>query len=127
MLRLWGGALAKSPGKPTYLAFSSWIAQSASNAILLTMRRSKGLVHAALALAAVCCSARISAGQTADNVLLVVNESSETSLQVGDAYARKRAIAPDHVVRLKISSAETISRAEFSEAIANPIALWLTK
>ena len=63
--------------------------------------------------------------QTAENVLLVVNDSSAVSRQIGDYYASKRAVPPANVCRLKTTSDEQISRQVFDEQVAKPIATCL--
>jgi uncharacterized protein (TIGR03790 family) len=65
--------------------------------------------------------------QTPDNVLLVVNETSPASVQVGDYYARKRALPQDHVVHLKAPITETVSRSDYNTTIAAPIESALAK
>jgi len=66
-------------------------------------------------------------GQSADNVLLVVNDASEASVQVGRHYARVRGLADDHVVRITAPTGETVQRTEYQSAIEGPIARWLVK
>jgi uncharacterized protein (TIGR03790 family) len=65
--------------------------------------------------------------QTSDNLLLVVNDASPASIQVGEYYARKRNVPPDHVVHLKAPITETIPRLVFETDIAAPIVTALTK
>ena len=65
--------------------------------------------------------------QTADNVVVVINDASPASVQVGEYYARKRALAQDHVVRIKTATTDTIPRADYVKTIEQPIADWLTK
>jgi uncharacterized protein (TIGR03790 family) len=65
--------------------------------------------------------------QNADNLLLVVNESSPASTQVGDYYARKRSVPTDHVVRIKTPVADEIEREEYVRAIEGPIGAWLSR
>jgi hypothetical protein len=47
--------------------------------------------------------------QSADNVLVVINEKSADSIKVGEYYANARTIAADHVVRIQTSTEESIS------------------
>jgi uncharacterized protein (TIGR03790 family) len=82
------------------------------------------LALAALVLAAVPGQAF---AQSADNVVVVINDASPVSVQVGEYYARKRAIAEDHVVRLKTATTEGIARLDYVKTIEQPIADWLTK
>jgi uncharacterized protein (TIGR03790 family) len=64
--------------------------------------------------------------QTADNVLLVINDANQASGQIGEYYARKRAVPSDHIVHLTINAkapaAETIARVDYTTAIEAPIA-----
>ena len=70
-------------------------------------------------------AARPATAQTSDNVLLVINENSPASVQVGDYYIRQRALAQDHVARIKAVTTDTIQRPEFEKTIEAPIATWL--
>ena len=65
--------------------------------------------------------------QTAENVLLVLNEASPISMDVGLYYAQKRGIPQANILRLKTSSDESISREDFDRLIHTPIAAWLTR
>src|SRR5215471_8161451 len=67
------------------------------------------------------------AAQTADNVLVVINDASPTSVQIGEYYIRKRSIAQDHVIHLKTGTAEGIARTDFDKTIHGPIADYLIK
>ena len=84
----------------------------------------KGVRVLACALTALLCS-RPLAAQTADNVLLVVNERSDASKQIGDHYAQKRALATEHVVRVSVPLTDTVSRSDYDTQIESPIADWL--
>jgi uncharacterized protein (TIGR03790 family) len=77
-------------------------------------------------LTALLCS-RAVAAQTADNVLLVVNERSDASKQIGDHYAQKRALAAEHVLRVAAPITDTVSRSDYETLIESPIAKWLEK
>ena len=57
-------------------------------------------------------------GQTADNVLVVVNDSSALSRSVGEYYARKRAIPVRNICHIKAGAEESISRDEYNRRIA---------
>ncbi len=65
--------------------------------------------------------------QSAANVVLVVNDNSALSREIGEYYARRRAIAMDHVCRIRASTEETIPRAEYNRDIAGPVAAFLLK
>src|SRR5262245_26666479 len=63
--------------------------------------------------------------QTSRNVLLVVNQSSEVSRQIGEYYARKRAIPAANVCRLQVADAENIEWAAYEKQIEQPVAACL--
>jgi uncharacterized protein (TIGR03790 family) len=65
--------------------------------------------------------------QTADNILVVLNEASATSLDIGMYYAQKRGIPKTNLVRVKTTVDENISREDFDRQIHTPIANWLTR
>jgi uncharacterized protein (TIGR03790 family) len=64
-------------------------------------------------------------GQTADNVLLVVNQASPISRQIGEYYAARRHIPMANVCRLNAKVDEEISRDDFDRQIAAPISSFL--
>jgi uncharacterized protein (TIGR03790 family) len=72
-------------------------------------------------------AASTAAGQTADNVLLVINDASPASVEIGEYYAERRQLRDDHIVRLTTSTAETIQRAAFEQTIQAPVATWLSE
>ncbi len=80
-----------------------------------------------LVAAATVLGARPAFAQSADNVLVVINEKAPASVQVGDYYIRKRAIPQDHVVRIQTATTDTVQRPEYNTAIEAPIAQWLTR
>src|SRR6185295_15274387 len=65
--------------------------------------------------------------QTADNLLLVINASAPDSVQVGEYYARKRAVSPERVLRLPMDRTEEITRAVYERQIEGPISDWLAE
>ena len=65
--------------------------------------------------------------QTAENVLLVLNEASPISMDVGMYYAQKRGIPQSNILRLKTGSDENIAREDFERQIDAPIGAWLTR
>ena len=65
--------------------------------------------------------------QSAANVLLVVNESSTDSVQIGEHYVRARTIPADQVVRIKLPPGDVIPRAAYAQLVEQPIAEWLNK
>src|SRR5437899_8512879 len=72
-------------------------------------------------------ASRHAEAQTSDNVLLVINDSSAVSGQIGDYYARKRIIPSENVLRLTTPTTEQISRADFERSIETPLAAWFAR
>lgn len=69
--------------------------------------------------------AGVAAAATADKVLLVINDASPISRQVGEYYARKRGIPLRNVCRISTVDVEDTSRMEYDREIAAPIAACL--
>jgi len=65
--------------------------------------------------------------QTAQNVLLVINENSADSIKIGEHYARTRSVPAGQVVRIKAPVAEAVSRPAYQASIEAPIAGWLSR
>lgn len=65
--------------------------------------------------------------QTPDNVLVVVNEESPASIEIGEYYARARAVPAEQVARIKTSTDETVSLEDYSRTIERPLAEWIAK
>jgi uncharacterized protein (TIGR03790 family) len=65
--------------------------------------------------------------QSAENVLLVLNETSSISMDVGMYYAQKRSIPQSNILRIKTSVDDSISRSDFERQIEQPIYLWLAR
>src|SRR5215471_21531292 len=72
------------------------------------------------------CEAMVFA-QSSANVLLIVNESSLASIEIGTYYTQKRAIPGENVLRLKLNPSESIERADYERQIEGPIATWLAR
>ncbi|MEP7304815.1 MAG: TIGR03790 family protein [Acidobacteriota bacterium] len=62
--------------------------------------------------------------QSGANVLLVINSASAASDQIGQHYARVRAVPQDNVLRLAIDTSEEVSRELFERQIQTPIGKW---
>src|SRR5688500_12065559 len=60
--------------------------------------------------------------QTGRNVAVVINGSRAASIRIGEYYAKKRALRPENIIRIKAAAADEISRADFSTTIETPIA-----
>ena len=65
--------------------------------------------------------------QSAENVAVVINESSDASVRIGEHYIRKRSIPSVNVIRIKVPAQEEVSREVFTAAIERPIAVTLTR
>jgi uncharacterized protein (TIGR03790 family) len=65
--------------------------------------------------------------QTAENVLLVLNEASSVSMDVGMYYAQKRGIPQANILRLKTPTDDAISPEDFDRLIHAPIGAWLAR
>jgi uncharacterized protein (TIGR03790 family) len=63
--------------------------------------------------------------QTADNVLLVVNQASPISRQIGEYYAQRRHVPMANVCRLNAKTDEEISRDDFDQQISAPVSSFL--
>src|SRR5579871_3301065 len=61
------------------------------------------------------------------NVVIVINDNSSLSREIGEYYARHRAIPQKNVCRIHTSPEETIERARYNAEIAAPIARCLTQ
>jgi len=64
-------------------------------------------------------------GQGSDSVLIVVNQSSAFSRQIGEYYAQRRGIPASNICRLNSTIDEQISRSQFDDQIARPIQNYL--
>ena len=64
-------------------------------------------------------------GQSPDSVLIVVNQSSALSRQIGEYYAQRRHIPASNICRLNASTNEEISRSDFDDQISRPIQNYL--
>lgn len=60
-------------------------------------------------------------GQSAANVLLVVNEASPESIEIGAYYAKARQIPADRIVRLSAPVSDSVSRPVFDASVHAPI------
>ena len=48
--------------------------------------------------------------QSAENVAIIINDNSPASQRIGEYYARKHALPPSNVIRIRTSAEETIER-----------------
>jgi len=63
--------------------------------------------------------------QSADSVLVVVNQASPLSQNVAEYYASRRHIPPGNICRVNVQPDEEIPRDEYQSRIADPIAAFL--
>jgi uncharacterized protein (TIGR03790 family) len=64
-------------------------------------------------------------GQTPDSVLIIVNQPSALSRQIGEYYAERRRVPASNIFRLNASTDEEISRSDFDDQIERPIQNYL--
>ena len=83
--------------------------------------------YTALTLCFLASLAAPAASQTADNVAVVINNSSAASQQIGEYYIKARSIPATNVIRIEVPAEETIQPAAFLTTIQAPIAAALTK
>jgi len=60
-------------------------------------------------------------GQTGDNVLLVVNRSSNVSRRIGEHYARRRSVPQANVCVIQAPASEHIDREVYQKSIETPV------
>src|ERR1051325_3374584 len=68
-----------------------------------------------------------SLGQSPANVLVVINEASPASIEIGNYYAQKRHVPAENLLRLQVNPGESIERADYERQIEAPIAIWLAR
>ena len=60
--------------------------------------------------------------QSAENVAVVINDNSPESQRIGEHYARTRSLPPENVLRIRVSTEETVERGVYASLIEAPIA-----
>ena len=60
--------------------------------------------------------------QSAENVAVVINDNSPDSQRIGEHYARTRSLPPENVLRVRVSTEETVERGVYASLIEAPIA-----
>src|SRR5215831_9542606 len=83
------------------------------------------LAIAFLIITALLTSARDAVGQTAANVLLVINEASPASQEIGSYYAQKRNIPAGNLIRLRLPVGDDIERTDYERQLEAPLQSWL--
>ena len=66
-------------------------------------------------------------GQTAENVLVVVNRNSAVSTEIGAHYVQARGIPDDQLLQIDVAVADEIVRRDYVLRIEQPIAEWLRR
>jgi uncharacterized protein (TIGR03790 family) len=74
-----------------------------------------------LLTAGLCWDAAPLGAQTPQNVLIVVNDNSPLSREIGEYYARRRAIPSGNICRIKASTEEDVDISHYKSDIATPI------
>jgi uncharacterized protein (TIGR03790 family) len=72
-----------------------------------------------------CCLPLLARGQTPDTVLIVVNQPSALSRQIGEYYAARRHVPASNICRITATTDEQISRSEFDDQVSRPIQNYL--
>ena len=67
------------------------------------------------------------AAQGVANVLLVVNDASQMSRDIGQYYASRRGVPSTNICHIRTAQTETIARTEYNREIAGPIGMCLTR
>src|SRR5262245_36221521 len=70
---------------------------------------------------------KVALAQSSANVLLVINQSSPASVEIGSYYAQKRRIPSENVLRIQTNLSETIERLDFERQIESPVATWIAR
>jgi uncharacterized protein (TIGR03790 family) len=65
--------------------------------------------------------------QGPDNVLIVINDNSALSREIGEYYARRRGVPGKNICRIRTTQNESIARGDYNREIATPIANFLVK
>ena len=86
------------------------------------------LLGALLATAFAACGAAAEIPvQSPATILLVVNDNSPLSREIGEYYARRRGVPPQNICHIKASTSEEISREDYDRQIALPLGAYLHK
>src|SRR5688572_25382092 len=72
------------------------------------------------------CAAHAGA-QSSANVLVVANDALPASLEIAEYYVQRRHVPAGQLLKIRVTVADQVSRAEFERAIQNPIAAWIAR
>ena len=78
-------------------------------------------------LALVCLTGSVNAAINPANVVILVNESDDESIDLGYYYALKREVPIENILHLPLSADEIISWDEYLDTLYNPMSSWLIK
>lgn len=70
---------------------------------------------------------QIIAAQSVANVLLVVNDASKLSRDIGQYYSARRGVPPRNVCHIRTTETETIAREQYDREIAGAVGACLTR
>ena len=70
---------------------------------------------------------QILSAQGVTNVLVVVNDASKLSRDIGQYYSAKRGVPPGNVCHIRTSATEDIPRAQYDKEVAGPIGACLMR
>src|SRR5476649_2721 len=84
-------------------------------------------VPAGTLLATLILAQQILVSQTVANVLLVVNDASRLSRDIGQYYAERRGVPSANICHIRAAITEDITRAEYDREIAGPIGACLSR
>ena len=65
--------------------------------------------------------------QSPANVLLVINDASPASREIGEYYAKTRGVPDEQIVSVRVDPVDDIAPAEFERAIDAPIGQWIVR
>jgi uncharacterized protein (TIGR03790 family) len=91
----------------------------------LTDSSYKRLIYAACAGLSLAVSQTGLFAQGPKNVLIVINDNSALSREIGEYYARRRGVPGKNICRIRTTQQESIRRSDYNREIAAPIANFL--
>ena len=73
------------------------------------------------------CATNLLRAQSPENVLILVNDNSALSRDIGEYYARMRHVPIANICRIRTTTSEDIARADYNREIAGPVAQFLRR
>jgi uncharacterized protein (TIGR03790 family) len=86
-----------------------------------------GLFRLVLLSTVALCGPASAAAQSAENVLVVINDASPASRKIGEYYIKQRTVPSSNVVHIRTDTDDTIERVEYLSTIEGPIAGFLSR